>query len=198
MRKKRKKVNLIPIILLIFLFSSCNINDPEEINFKDWEKKQFDKSFIKLFNQKATFYDGIPTVENFMIGKLEQENNKIYFKTDKIRFVLFDFSLPVGNCIKIHYKKSTLLSKNYFLCKEDAFFDKLRNDSIYKFCFKKYKVFNNNNGVVYFVSKTNGILGCYLVDYSNSNNIPMINEIMFGEVFENRYHYERYTRFTIK
>lgn len=198
MMKKMRKIKILQIVSILFLFSACNFKDNNSINFENWEKKQFNKSFIKLINQKAIFYDGIPNDENFMSGKLEEENDKVYFKSNKIKYILFDFTLPIDSCIKISYKKSPVLRKNYFLCKQDEFFDQSRKDSIYKFCFKNYQVFNENNGIVYFVSKSNGILGCYLVDYSNSNKDPMINKIMYGEVFTKRYNYEKLPRFTIK
>jgi hypothetical protein len=195
---KRKARKLILLFVLFSTILSCNFNNRNAFDFENWKKKQFERSFIKFINDKVIFYDGIPIDDNLLEGKLTQEHEKVYFKSEDLRFLLFDFAMPIHNCIPINYKKKALQKKEYLLCKQDVFFDKSYNDSIYKFCFKNYQIFNKKNGVVYFVSKKNGILGCYLVDYSASDTIPAINEVMYGEVFRNRYDYNKFLRFTIK
>jgi hypothetical protein len=193
---KRKNKELL-FTWCMFTILSCNYNTKYDLEVNDWKKNKFEKSFIKFDGDSIYFFDGIPKEKNLMIGKLTQKNNRVYFNSKDVKFILFDFNLRINKCIEINYKKN-MHKKKYLLCKQDAFFDKKSNDSIFKFCFKNYEIFNKNNGVIYFVSKKKGVLGCYVVDYTSSNNIPAINIIMYGEVFNWRYDYTSAPRFTIK
>ena len=203
MKNKNQKRNILISKLLIYpfllFFFSCNRIGNEEIDFNKWRLNQNKDFFIKLDNKNDIFYfDGIPSDENYLIGKPLYSKNVVYFKSKNytnLEFILFDFNLLKNQCRDIRYIKTKV--KKYSLCNEDIFYDNIRNDTIYKFCFKYYNIFTPKTSLVVFVSKKNGILGEYLVEYSEPEGIS-ISERMVGEVYRERYHYEKFPHFTIK
>jgi hypothetical protein len=180
-------------------FYSCDKVKNEEIDFNQWRKNQNKDFSIKLDDKKNIFFfDGIPSDENYLTGKPLFSKNVVYFKSENyknLKFTLFDFNLLKNECREIKYTKAK--EKKYNLCNQDIFYDKERNDTIYKFCFKYYNMFTPKTSLVFFVSKKNGILGEYLVEYSESDSLS-ISERMVGEVYSERYHYENFPHFSIK
>lgn len=194
---KKRNLNIYFSFLIVFFFS-CDFDKNSNVDFKFWEKNQFEKSFIRLHNGEASFYAGKPEVNNLMKGRLYQEKNKIIFISEQTKFTLFDFDLSKGSCTTIKYEINKINKKEYLLCNQDVFLSKRYKDTIYKFCYKYYEIFNKKNGIVYFVNKRRGIIGCYLVDYSSSDTIPSINKVLYGDTFSDKYNYDLYPRFTIK
>lgn len=205
MRKNRKifncfKKNIIFIFLIIII--SCDSRNSSNIDINEWKKNHIKDLYIKLDTIKNTFFlfDGSPSSDNFLEGNLIVTNNIVFFKSSnyqKLTFPLFDFNLRATECKSIHYFKKKM-KKEYDMCVEDIFYSEIRKDTIYKFCFKKYGIYNPNIGVVYFVSKTKGILGCYLVEYSNENHILRISSKKVGEIFKERYDYNSMKTFSIE
>lgn len=182
------------------LLLSC---EADRDNLKLWRQKSNHSCYIKFENDTVknivTFFDGSPNLTNFLKGEIREENKMIIFNSiqdTSLRFVLFDFNLKVNDCRMISYRKGND-TKTYLLCKQDVFYDKTENDTIYKFCFDKYNVFTQNTSVVYFVGIKNGVLGCYLMYYRDVDNAISISK-RIGNTFENRYDYGKYHSFDIE
>lgn len=205
MKKDRnKQAGRFYFILVIFcFFNSCKKEKKDDINILFWKKNILEDCIIK-FNKNENnliLFDGNLKGEKYLIGDLELKKNVVFFNSKNfknVKFPLFDFNLLKNECLEINYSKDKQVKKKYFLCNQDIFYDKSRNQVIYKFCFKNYNFLNTNTSVVFFVSKKNGILGWYLIDYSNNDRKISISEKMIGEVYNERYHYENFERFTLK
>jgi hypothetical protein len=147
------------------------------------------------------FFDGIPVQQNRLEGQLCFKNNSIYFiatNCKNLEFILFDFNLKIRECKSVSYVKSKNNSKTYNLCLDDFFYDEIKKDTIYKFYFKHYSIFEPNTSIAYFVGKDVGIVGCYLFNLSANDSVISIQTKMVGEVYPNRYHYEKYPKFDNK
>lgn len=194
--KKRKKIFLlIKLILSSFLIASCS----NDVDFDKWKKNMGDNFFIK-FNKKNNhvfFYDGKFINENFLEGELIYFDDKVLFKSNdkNLLFTLFNFELLKNECEEINYQKG-LNSKKYILCNQDSFFDKNLKTKVYKFYFKNYNLFTKQTGIVFFVSKENGVLGQYLVD--ESKRVILVSEKQNGLTFPERYDYNQYEKFLIE
>lgn len=191
-------------LILICFFCSCKKNDEkEEVNFRYWQKNMMEDCIIKFTKNEnnLAIFDGSLKNEKYLIGELEIKKNTVFFNSKNfknIKFPLFDFNLLKNECLEINYSKGKKVNKKYFLCNQDIFYDKVIKQTIYKFCFKNYNFLDTNASVVFFVSKKNGILGWYLIDYSDINGKISISQKMIGKVYSERYHYENFERFTLK
>lgn len=204
-----KKINLskrtISILLfdmiIVVMFVFAYFNKKNTIKLENWKIEKYQYPFFSFSDNNKTiyFYDGLPKKENLLEGILSLDDNVIFFNTKKIniKFKLFDFKLKINQCEVIRYKKNRI-EKKYFLCKKDVFFDSNAKDSIHTFCFKNYNLYNSKTGIVFFVSKENGVLGHYFIDTSTSEETPLISEKKWGNVYSNRYDYSKFDTFSIK
>lgn len=189
-----------PLLMFFSLICCERISNDEKTSIQ-WKKSEYKNSFIEFDDKgKVNFFDDFPLHKNQLIGKLHFNKNVVYFKSENnknLEFKLFDFNLLQDECVKINYSKNKKTYKKYFLCNQDIFYDKGKNDTIYKFCFKYYNVLLPKSSLVLFVGKKSGILGNYLIEHSENDGIS-VSERMFGEVYRERYHYENFSHFTIK
>jgi hypothetical protein len=198
----KKTISILLFDMIIFvMFVFAYFYNKNTTNLENWTVEKYQYPFFSFSDRDKTiyFYDGFPKKENLLEGNLSHDNNDIYFNTKKfnIKFKLFDFKLKINQCEVISYKRNRL-EKKYFLCKKDVFFDSIVKDSIHKFCFKNYNLYNLKTGIVFFVCKKNGVLGHYFIDTSTSEETPLISEKKWGNVYCNRYDYSKFDTFSIK
>ena len=205
----KRLLNLKKIKLYIFLsiiLISCENKNSKSDFFYSWKDNYPENCYIRLKKDTSIenyiwFFDGTPKQENYLEGQLFFKNNSVFFKSknyEKLEFILFDFNLQKGQCREVKYNKNINQAKCYNLCLDDFFYDELRKDTIYKFYFKHYSVYDLNTSISYFVGKDVGIIGCYLFNISDKDSILNISSKMVGVVYPNRYLYDKYPKFTIK
>lgn len=196
--KRNLSIGRIKVILLVsvsFLIISCTQKDKTDTT---WKIKNYEASYFDYENGEILFYDGNPINQNFLKGNIHFNRNQVVFNSSNflgLSFVLFDFQIKKGQYHKISYSKNKVF-KTYLLKNQDVFYDKSKNDTVYKFEFKNYGLINPETGIVFFVGKKTGVLGHYYADYSKKTY--SISEKTYGEIFSNRYDYTVAERFSIK
>lgn len=126
-------------------------------------------------------------------GKIYLKENVIYLKPkgQEISIPYFDFNLSVDDTINVQSRiikeieeTEINLVKNYSLALEDKFNDPQLNDTVYKFKFSRYYATLEDDYLIFYITKTSGVLGILNGINTDSGKVEILSSR--GNIYKER------------